>query len=73
MLTDPDYGKVVELMSLKENAQEVLRSVGGLETGDAMNALGAAVAHTIIENWSEDDRHRLFAAWCFMVRGSLNL
>jgi hypothetical protein len=65
------YDKAVEVENLKENAQEVLRSVGGLAPEDAMNALGAAVSHVVIKNWPQPVRAHLFDAWSSMVRSSL--
>jgi hypothetical protein len=65
------YNKAVEVENLKENALEVLRSVGGLTPEDAMNALGAAVSHTVIKNWPHPERVNLLDAWFSMVRNSL--
>jgi hypothetical protein len=66
-----EYKKAVEVENLKENALEVLRSVGGLTREDAMNALGAAVSHVVIENWPHRERSNLLDAWFSMVRSSL--
>jgi hypothetical protein len=65
------YDKAVEIENLKENAREVLRSVEGLTREDAMNALGAAVSHVLIENWPRPERASLLDAWFSMVRSSL--
>jgi hypothetical protein len=65
------YDRAVEVTNLKENAQEVLRSVGGLSPEDTMNALGAAVSHVVIKNWPQPARVSLLDAWCSMVRSSL--
>jgi hypothetical protein len=65
------YNKAVEVENLKENALEVLRSVGGLTREDAMNALGAAVSHFVIKNWPRSDRANLLDAWFSMLRSSL--
>lgn len=65
------YSKAVEIENLKENAQEVLRSVGALTREDAMNALGAAVSHVVINSWPQPVRADLLDAWFFMVRSSL--
>jgi hypothetical protein len=67
------YNKAVEIENLKENAAEVLRSVGGLAPEDAMNALGAAVSHIVIQNWAYPDRVGLLDAWFSMVRSSLTV
>jgi hypothetical protein len=65
------YDRAVEVENLKENAQEVLRSIGGLTPEDAMNALGAAVSHVVIESWPHPVRANLLDAWFSMVRSSL--
>jgi hypothetical protein len=65
------YDKAVEVENLKENAQEVLRLVGGLTPEDAMNALGAAVSHVVIKNWPHPVRATLLDGWFSMVRSSL--
>jgi hypothetical protein len=65
------YNKTVEVENLKENALEVLRSVGGLTPEDAMNALGAAVSHVVIKSWPHPERVNLLDAWFSMVRDSL--
>jgi len=43
------YRSAVEVENLKENAQEILRSLGGFTPEDAMDALGAAVSHVAIK------------------------
>jgi hypothetical protein len=65
------YDKAVEVENLKENAQKVLLSVGGLTPDDAMNALGAAVSQVVITNWPHQARANLLDAWFSMVRSSL--
>ena len=68
-----EYDKAVEIENLKENASEVLRSVGGLTPEDAMNALGAAVVHIVIQTWPHPDRIALLDGWFSMVRSSLTM
>jgi hypothetical protein len=65
------YNKAVEVENLKENAREVLRSIGGLTPEDAMNALGAVVSHIVITSWPHPERVNLLDAWVSMVRRSL--
>ena len=65
------YGRAVEVENLKENAEGVLQSVGGLTAEDAMNALGAAVSHIVMGNWPQPVRTDVLDAWFSMVRGSL--
>ena len=65
------YDKAVEIENLKENAQRVLQSLSGLNPEDAMNALGAAVSHVVINNWPQPTRAALLDGWFSMVRSSL--
>ncbi len=65
------YDKAIEVENLKENTQEILRSVGGLTPEDAMNALGAAVSYVVIKNWPRPARVTLLDEWFSMVRSSL--
>ena len=67
------YDKAVEVENLKENAQTVLQSLGGLSPEDAMNALGAAVSHVVINHWPQPTRAALLDGWFSMVRSSLTV
>jgi hypothetical protein len=58
-----NYEKAVAVQDLKENASAVLQSVKTLTAVDAMNALGVAVSHIVVENWSPQDRMDLVSRW----------
>ena len=65
------YRSAVEVENLKENAQEILRSLGGFTPEDAMDALGAAVSHVAIKYCPPQFRESLLDAllWSAIVRG----
>lgn len=54
--------KAAELANLTENAEDVMRAIGGMSGPDAVVAIGTVLAKVLTDNWPPERRWQVFSA-----------